>query len=58
LYFGASLAPRIEQAASQIQDSMDLVFSGFEAAGMVGWTWQRACQDMICGLWRKGKVGL
>ena len=27
LYFGASLAPRIEQAASQIQDSSDLSFS-------------------------------
>ena len=24
LYLGASLAPRMEQAASQIQDSMDL----------------------------------
>ena len=24
LYFGASLAPRMEQAASQIQDSSDL----------------------------------
>ena len=28
LYFGASLAPRMEQAASQIHDSRDLVFSG------------------------------
>ena len=26
LYFGASLAPRMEQAASQIQDSRDLLF--------------------------------
>ena len=30
MYFGASFAPRMEQAASQIQDSRDLlVFVGF-----------------------------
>ncbi len=33
LYFGASLAPRIEQAASQIQDSRDLFFSGLTFLG-------------------------
>ena len=32
MYFGASLAPRIEQAASQIQDSMDLFNSLFTVA--------------------------
>jgi len=33
LYFGASLAPRIEQAASQIQDSSDLPFACFGLFG-------------------------
>jgi hypothetical protein len=33
LYFGASLAPRMEHAASQIQDSRDLFFPGFAFLG-------------------------
>ena len=35
LYFGASFAPRIEHAASQIQDSRDLLLFPFVAMGCV-----------------------